>query len=44
MIAQRNTEDVFQRRHQPYAEVDNTVTGVTVIGTEVTDYVLAKAN
>ncbi len=27
---------------QPYTEVDNTITGVTVIGTEVTDYVQAK--
>jgi PAS domain S-box-containing protein len=27
---------------QPYTEVDDTITGVTVIGTEVTDYVKAK--
>ncbi len=27
---------------QPYTEVDNTITGVTVIGTEVTGYVQAK--
>ncbi|MEO7309330.1 MAG: PAS domain S-box protein [Chitinophagaceae bacterium] len=27
---------------QPYTEVDHTITGVTVIGTEVTDYVRAK--
>ncbi len=27
---------------QPYTEVDNTISGVTVIGTEVTDYVQAK--
>lgn len=35
-------ERFFSVVYQPYAEVDNTVTGVTVIGTEVTDYVLAK--
>lgn len=35
-------ERFFSVVYQPYAEVDNTITGVTVIGTEVTDYVRAK--
>ena len=35
-------ERFFSVVYQPYTEVDNTITGVTVIGSEVTDYVLAK--
>jgi hypothetical protein len=33
IMTQRNTKSVFSVVYQPYAEVDNTVTGVTVIGT-----------
>lgn len=35
-------ECFFSAVYQPYTEVDNTITGVTVIGAEITDYVRAK--
>ena len=35
-------ERFFSMVYQPYTEVDNTITGVTVLGTEVTEYVRAK--
>lgn len=35
-------EHFFSVVYQPYFEVDDVITGVTVIGVEVTDYVMAK--
>ncbi|CAN5396472.1 hypothetical protein BH09BAC3_BH09BAC3_38090 [soil metagenome] len=35
-------ERFFSVVYQPYTDVDNTITGVTVLGTEVTEYVKAR--
>ena len=35
-------ERFFSVVYQPYTDVDNTITGVTVLGAEVTEYVRAK--
>jgi PAS domain S-box-containing protein len=35
-------ESYFNLVYQPYRDVDNTITGITILAIEITDYVLAK--
>jgi PAS domain-containing protein len=35
-------ECYFNLVYQPYRDVDDTITGITILATEITEYVLAK--
>jgi hypothetical protein len=38
----KEEECYFNLVYQPYRDVDDTITGITILATEITEYVLAK--
>jgi hypothetical protein len=41
-ICEKEEECYFNLVYQPYRDVDDTITGITILATEITEYVLAK--
>jgi hypothetical protein len=39
---EKEEECYFNLVYQPYRDVDDTITGITILATEITEYVLAK--